>query len=534
MSATAPFPTRYAARGMVCAVDHLAAGAGVAVLRDGGSAADAAVAASAVLAVTTQHMCGMGGDLLAVVVPPPPAAPVALVAAGRAGSGADADRLRAEGHREMPFRGDVRSVPVPGCVDGWLALHSRFGRLPLQRVLAPAASYARHGFPVAPTLAAAAGQVADVAWAGPFAARLRPGDLMRRPGVAEALDGVVAEGRDGFYGGAFGAGLLELGRGEYAREDLARDQADWCEAVDVDVPAWGGRLWTAPPPSQGYLTLAGAWMAAGLDLPADPSEPAWAHLLIEAARQAAHDRVEVLHDGADGRALVAPGRLGARRGAIAPDRAAALGGAFAGGGTIGLCAVDSDRMGVSLLQSNASGFGAHLVEPRTGIFLHNRGMGFSLRPGHPAEYGPGRRPPHTLSPLAVTAGDGRLGAVLATMGGDSQPQVLLQLLARTGAGGQSPGEAVAAGRWALSGAGVPRGGGSGFSTWSAEGRVEVEIEAHAPPGWDRYLEERGHTVARSTERFGHGFGHAHVIRVERDHLAGAADPRPRAGDAAGW
>src|SRR5437660_8658675 len=121
----APFFTRYAGNGMVCAVDHLAAQAGLGMLRAGGSAADAAVAASAVLAVTSQHMCGMGGDLFALVhaAHGPPAA---LNASGRAGSGADPDRARAEGLTMLPLRGDIRSVPVPGCVDGWLILHQRF------------------------------------------------------------------------------------------------------------------------------------------------------------------------------------------------------------------------------------------------------------------------------------------------------------------------------------------------------------------------------------------------------------------------
>ena len=119
---------------MVCSVDHLASEAGVALLRAGGSAADAAIAASAVLAVTTQHMCGMGGDLFALVHDRT-GAPAALVAAGRAGAGADAAALRAEGHRAIPPHGDVRAATVPGCVDGWLALHKRYGRAPL--VVAP-------------------------------------------------------------------------------------------------------------------------------------------------------------------------------------------------------------------------------------------------------------------------------------------------------------------------------------------------------------------------------------------------------------
>src|SRR3954470_9732803 len=158
----APFMSRYAANGMVCAVDHLAAQSGLAMLRVGGSAVDAAVATSAVLAVTTQHMCGMGGDLFALVHQAGDREPTTLNASGRAGSGADPDRLRAEGHTTMPPSGDIRAVPVPGCVDGWLALHERFGRLPITEVLEPARSSAADGFPASPILAAVASMVAGL------------------------------------------------------------------------------------------------------------------------------------------------------------------------------------------------------------------------------------------------------------------------------------------------------------------------------------------------------------------------------------
>src|SRR5690606_34951514 len=132
--------------GAVCSVDARASTAGAALLDAGGSAADAAVAASAVLAVISPHLCGMGGDLFALVHVPGSAEPLALDASGRAGSGADPARLRSEGHRTMPFSGDVRSAPVLGCVDGWLALHERAGRLPLAEVLAPAIEIAEAGF----------------------------------------------------------------------------------------------------------------------------------------------------------------------------------------------------------------------------------------------------------------------------------------------------------------------------------------------------------------------------------------------------
>lgn len=520
--------TRYAPTGMVCSVDHLASAAGVRVLRLGGTAADAAIATNAVLAVTTQHMCGMGGDLFALVSTPGDGGPAALNASGRAGSGADPDALRAAGHTEMPFRGDVNSVPVPGCVDGWLALHERFGRLPLAEVLADAVRYATDGFPASPLLARAAPLVAGVPGNTDLPGDLRPGDVVRRAGVAEALVAVAEHGRDGFYGGAFGAGLVELAGGVLTAEDLARPQADWVAPLAID--AFGARLWTIPPNSQGYLTLAAAAVADAIGVPGDPDDPAWAHLLVEAAKQVGRDRIAVLHEHADGAALLADGRIAAARAAVDPDRAADIAAPTAPGGTIYLCAVDGDRMGVSFIQSNASGFGAHLVEPRTRIFLQNRGMGFSLVPGHPAEYGPGRRPPHTLSPALVTDAGGALRAVIGTMGGDSQPQVVLQLLARWLLAGQSPGAAVAAPRWALTGT-----RGRGFDTWEDPGGIGLHLESHAPAGWADGLVARGHrvTVAAALD---HGFGHAHLIEVAGGGavLAGAADPRALTGAAAGY
>lgn len=527
MPRLAPFSSRFARRAMVCAADHLAAQAGVALLAEGGNAVDAAIGTNAVLAVTAQHLCGMGGDLFALVhVPGGGGTPAALNASGRSGSGADAAALRSRGLREIPLHGDISAVPVPGCVDGWLALHGRFGRLPLARVLGPAAAYAEDGFPATHLLAASAASVIGLPGAEDFANADRPGSTVRRPGVARTLRAIAEGGRAAFYEGEFGAGLLALGAGQYRTEDLASPHADWVEPLQID--AWGARLWTVPPNSQGYLTLSAAWIAAGLGLPDDPEDPLWAHLLIEASRQAAYDRIEVLHEQADGEALLSSGRLGPRRAAIDPQRAASLGAAesYRPGGTTYLCSVDAAGMGVSLIQSNAAGFGSGLVEPRTGIFLQNRGIGFSLVPGHPAEYGPHRRPPHTLSPALVTDADGELKMVLGTMGGDSQPQILLQLLARILHHGEAVGEAIAAARFALERAG---GGDRGFSAWAGRGQVEVSLEPGAPERWGPGLERLGHKLAPARQH-----GHAHAIVCRSDHLEGAADPRTLAGEAAGF
>lgn len=514
---------------MVCSVDHLASEAGVTLLRAGGSAADAAVAASAVLAVTTQHMCGMGGDLWALIHHADGEAPAALNASGRAGSGADPDRLRAEGRTRMRFRSDIRSVPVPGCVDGWLALHARFGRVPLTEVLAPAIDLASGGFPLSPHGAAATSLLDGVVDSDDYFPQSRPGDLIVRDGVATALREIAVGGREAYYQGEFGRDLIKLGRGEYTEEDLARSQADWVTPLGTN--AWDHDIWTVPPNSQGYLTLAGAWIASGLDLPADPDEPLFAHLLAEAAKHAGWDRPEVLFEHADGAELISHSRLAPRRAAISPTAAAQLGAGVDTGDTMYLAAVDNDRMGVSLIQSNASGWGAGLWTPTHRISLHNRGIGFSLAEGHPAEYGPQRRPPHTLAPAIVQRSDGSLHAVVGTMGGDAQPQVLLQVLARSLCVGSEPATAIAHGRWRWGAA-----EGTGFDTWADPANLELRVEGHAAWSTEAGLAElrqRGHRVGADIPHDS-AYGHAHLIEVSDGVLAGAADPRALTGSAAGY
>jgi gamma-glutamyltranspeptidase / glutathione hydrolase len=515
--------TRYAPDGAVAAANHLAARAGAAMLDRGGTAADAAVAAAATMAVTSPHMCGLGGDLFAIVLAPD-VPPAALNASGRAGSGADAARLRAEGLTRMPFRDDIRTVTVPGCVDGLVALHARFGSLALADVLAPAIRLALEGFPVSATLADASHVLGPDVRAAAFGA---PGALARGrrltvPGVGQALADVAAGGRGAFYEGAAGRALRALGDGLFSDEDLRTVQADWVAPLSLD--AFGRRLWTIPPNSQGYLALAGAWIADQVGVPEDPADEAWAFVLVEAARQAARDRLAVLHDGADGDDLLSPGRLGPRAEAIRDQAGRGLADVYSDGDTTYLCAVDGDRTGVSLIMSNAGGFGAHLVLGEHGILLHNRGMGFSLQEGHPAELRPGRRPPHTLSPLAVTREDGALDAVLGTMGGDAQPQIVLQLLARTLIAGEDPGTAVGAPRWSLT-----REDSDGFDVWEREEPPIVALEYGAPAAWAAGLRRRGYRVSRAGPGEG-GFGHAQLIQVAADDmLRGAADPRPRDG-----
>ncbi len=516
-------PTQRAARAMVCSVDQLATGAGVRVLAAGGSAADAAVATSAVLAVTAQHMCGMGGDLFAIVSEPGTADPVALSSAGRAGSGADPAAMRAEGLSSMPLRGDIRSATVPGCVDGWLELHGRFGRLGLRDVLAPAAETALAGFLASPLLGRSSPAVAGVVGGEDFMVDTRPvrtGELVRRPRMAAALVEIADGGRAAWYEGPFGADLIDAGRGLFSRDDLARSQARWDRPGSLEV--FGHRVWTPPPPSQGYLALATAAVAEAAGCGDDPGSDTWAHCLIEAAKAVGRRRPDELFDGASIAELLDPARLAADAAALGP-RAASTTPPGAAGGTIYLCAADGDGMGVSLIQSNAAGFGAHIAAPSVGVFIHNRGIGFSLEPGHCAELEAGTRPPSTLAPTLVTDTAGRLRALVGTMGGDAQPQVVAQLLARLLGAGESPGAALSASRFAL----VPPAT-TGFDTWTSAG-LSVALEPETR--WAEGLAERGHQLA--FPGWANGFGHAHIIESVAGGWAGAADPRAVIGAAAG-
>jgi gamma-glutamyltranspeptidase/glutathione hydrolase len=548
----APFASRTGLRGMVAAADQLAASAGLAMLDRGGSAADAAVATGTAMAVVGPHLCGLGGDVLAMVATPDAGSPPeALLSIGRAGAGADAAAMRAEGLTTMPVRGDLRSVQVPGAVDGWLALHERYGLLPLEDVLAPAIELAEEGFPASIMLALASHLVHALPGAGELCpdGPLDTGQTVRVPGIARTLRAIARRGRDGFYGGEFGRGLLELGGGHFAPADLATSAASWHEPLRAG--AWGHELWTVPPPSQGYLTLAGAAVAEAAGLGADPDDPQWAHVLVETWRAVGHDRPAVLFDGADGSALLDPERLAAAaarvrahaRSTAPPDVAPGRGttgpevARFGDGDTTHLCAQDAEGLGISLTQSNALDFGSHLVEPTTGIFLHNRGVGFSLEPGHPAEVTPGRRPPHTLSPMLVTTPDGALSHLVGAMGGDAQPQILVQLLARLLRAGHDPARAIAAPRLTLD---APAAG--PFRLWWGED-LTVVVEADAPPAWPAGLTGAGHRVRTISAFDPVAVGCAQIIATERTgdgtggdgarRLVGASDPRSPAGAALG-
>ena len=365
----------------------------------------------------------MGGDLFALVHRD--GTTTALNASGRAGSGADPDGLRRDGHTEMPLHHDIRTVTVPGCVDGWIALHDRFGTMPLADLLAPAIRLAQSGFPASPLLAGSLRRLDDrgAEQLASLAAGSNVGVRVVRPGVAAASAAIAEGGRAAFYEGEFGAGLIGLGNGLYTRDDLARSQADWVEPLTTNV--FGLSLHTIPPNSQGYLALAALWLAEKVGLPDDPDDPEWAHVLIECATAAAYDRPTVLHDRADGHALL--DAIDSRADMVDRHKSSQRHGPGDRGDTTYLCTVDGDGMGVSLIQSNAAGprFLDRRAEhrhqppqPRARLRARGRTPGrVRSWPAPAAHAGAG----------AGVARDGDLVSGLRTMGGDAQPQILLQI-----------------------------------------------------------------------------------------------------------
>ncbi|MGH8911037.1 MAG: gamma-glutamyltransferase family protein, partial [Acidimicrobiia bacterium] len=446
--------------------------------------------------------------------------PVALNSSGRAGSGANADELRSAGLTEIPQRHPA-AVTVPGCVDGWLALHARWGSLEFGNLLEPAIRHAAQGFPANREMAGAFAGRADELLAEPSAADMyiagRPpieGTRIIRSDLAETLRAIGAGGRAAFYSGRVGEAVSAAVDGMITLDDLAAVQAEWVDPVAVEV--FGRTGWTVPPNSQGYISLLALAVLERLGM-GDPDDPLAWHFAVEAYRQAAADRNLVLADPSsmtvDPIDLVSPDRIAALTDRIDADAVSPVAPpADASGGTAYMCVVDEAGMGVSLIQSNFYGIGSGRSVTGTGFLLHDRGRGFNLRPDHPNELKSGKRPLHTLSPTIWTH-DGRLDAVLGTRGGHNQPQLVVQLAAAVIGRDIEPGPAMALSRWAAE---VPLRG-------DTESRLDVE------PGTSREvvegLERRGHTVTEMDHPQS-GWGPMSLITLAPSGLRiGAADPR---------
>jgi gamma-glutamyltranspeptidase/glutathione hydrolase len=497
---------------------YLATTAGINVLRSGGNAVDAALAANAALGVVAPETCGIGGDLFALIHAPGMDQPVALNASGRSGSGAKAAVARADGLLTIPVRSRW-AVTIPGCVDGWLTLHGRFGTLPFRDALQPAIELANSGFAVSPELAHSLARLGDVLAPQPAGRNLYPngnppqaGDVLTRPDLAATLGRIATEGRDAFYTGSVAAEIARATGGILTEDDLAANRADWTQPLCKEIMGHTG--WTIPPNSQGYLTLAATWIFEQLDPPKDPADPDYTHAAIEAYRSVAWERNRLVADpdhcelAAD--QLLDQHRLRERldridrrhRTAWPPPRPAP-------GGTAYLCVWDSSGMGISLIQSNYHGVGSGIGVAGTGFFLHDRGSGFTLEPRHPNELAPGKRPLHTLAPSLWTR-DKSLSMLLGTRGGDYQPQTLLQMAAHLLWAGVAPAEAQHIPRWVT---------GLDSATMPTVEHEPLLSEAHRTE-----LIRRGHPMEPTVGWMG-GWGPVSLIAAAANEVTGVADPR---------
>jgi gamma-glutamyltranspeptidase/glutathione hydrolase len=496
--------------GMAVTHHHLATEAALEVMAAGGTAVDAAIAANAVVGVVLPTACGMGGDLFAIVHKPGDPAPAALNASGRAGSGVDAERLRRAGQSGMPYRGS-EAITIPGCVDGWVTLSERFGRLHLADVLQPAIVCATQGFRASTELAASLEAIRSLIAEQPAAVALYPegrpplaDETIVRPDLAATLEEVAQGGRHSFYEGTVGEAITRVTQGRITAEDLARSSADWVEPAGIDL--FGRRAWTVPPNSQGYLALAAAWVVEQLAPPRDFDDPRYTHLLVEASRAVEWEREDLVADPdfapLSAKELLDPDRLRPRLEQISPERRADWPSAHQpSGGTTYLCVIDAEGMGVSLIQSNFAGIGCGLSAGDSGVFLQNRGAGFNLIPGHPNELAPGKRPLHTLSPTLWTR-DGRLDLLLGTRGGYWQPQILLQVASHLLYLEKSPAEAQDLPRWTLD---------------ADRLRAERGLPSEG-------LVQRGHLVKEVGPQI--GWGPVSLIAIgENGTRTGAAEPR---------
>lgn len=412
------------------------------------------------------------------------------------------------------------AVTIPGCVDGLVQLSKELGTISLGDALAPAIELARGGFEASYELARAFDMLEDVYGNNPAVSDLYPsgrpvehGETIRRPALADTLEAVAVGGREGFYLGRPGEDIVESTDGVITTEDLGRNQAEWIDAIGVEVA--GHVAWTIPPNSQGYLGPGSLAVFEMLDAPFDPSDPLWWHLLIESYRCLAWERDDIVadpdHAPLPTELLMDPDRLqraaasvSIERAGVWPDRVGSL------SGTAFLCVADSDGMGVSMIQSNYHGTGSPFGARRSGFLLHDRGAGFSLTKGHPNEVAPGKRPLHTLSPTLWTSGD-ETRWLIGTRGGAVQPQLVAQVAARAILGGQDLETALAAPRWAV----------SDFGPGSVSA-LRVEPGISGPVLED--LRSRGHTVTVLEGRQP-GWGPVSIIEVRGDSTRAGADPR---------
>ena len=537
-----PFATRsevLAQHGMVCACQPLATQVGIDILKTGGSAVDAAIAANAALGLMEPMNCGPGGDLFAIVWSAKDHKLYGLNASGRSPLGLSYDELNAALARldrvTIPPHG-VLPISMPGCVDGWFELHRKFGRLPMRDVLAPAIRYAREGFPVTQVIAhdwpVGVEYVRRDNPPGAFLDTFAPGgrapvegEIFKNPDLARTYTLLAEHGRDAFYRGEIADRIdafMQANGGWLRKTDFAKHTSTWVEPVSVNYRGYD--VFELPPNCQGIAALEMLNILEGFDLRKMGFQSADAlHAMIEAKKLAFEDRAKFYADPAFAKVpmkgLLSKEYAAGRRNLIRMDRAGqtydAGNPALYQGDTTYLTTADSEGNMVSLIQSNFRGNGSGVVVPGLGFVLQDRGEMFVMQPGHPNAYAPGKRPFHTIIPAFIMK-DGQPFMSFGVMGGPMQPQGHVQIVVNMvdfGLGLQEAGDAA---RWQHAGS-------TDYDTPRMTTGGWVNLESSIPWSVVRELKRRGHDIRADLG----GYGGYQAILWDATHAVyhGASESR---------
>jgi gamma-glutamyltranspeptidase/glutathione hydrolase len=527
--------------GMIATSQALASAAGLKALQDGGNAIDAAITAAGVLAVVEPSMNGIGGDLLAIVWEAKSKQVYGLDATGCAPYAATPDEYARRRVTEMPDAGPL-AVDVPGTVDGWSQLLTRFGTIPLAMALQPAIRYARDGFPVQEIMAYDWNGAAKKLAQDPDAARTflpngqppKAGEIFANPCLAASLELLAKAGRDAFYKGRIARAIVAAMRarnGLLDERDFADHTSDWVEPISTSYRGYD--VLEMPPSTQGFVALEMLNILEGFDIRSMGHNTAdYLHAVTEAKKIAFADRAAYLGDrgslAKDAiKMLLSKDYAGTRRAEIDMSRTGSyrpgsLPGAatsrsevdftgFDRGDTVYLTAADGQGNIISLIQSLFASFGAGIVAGDTGIALHNRGSGFNLIADHPNQIGPHKRPLHTLVPAMIMK-DGRPWVSFGVMGGDNQAQAHAQVVMNLVDFGMHIQDAGEAARMRHSGS-------------------DLSLESGIGPEVREALEARGHETRDGRGVMG-GF-QGILIDPRSGVLMGGSDPR-KDGLAIGW
>jgi gamma-glutamyltranspeptidase/glutathione hydrolase len=548
----------FASRGMVACAHYLATQAGVHILRQGGNAIDAAIAANATMTVVYPSTCSAGGDVFMLIWDAKTQRLYALNGSGRAPQGMTPELFAAQGLERIPERGPL-TITVPGAVDGWFEALERFGTLAAESIFAPAIGYAEEGMPVTSKLSGWLSQAAEPVlkrWESSAGVYLpdgrapRTGEVLRQPHLARTYRQLAREGRDAFYRGPIARTITDYVQrvgGVLSLEDMQRHHSDWVEPISTNYRGYD--VYEFPPNSQGVAALEMLNIIEGYDLKSLGYQSAEClHILLEAKKLAFADRDRYVSDpdfvDVPLEQLLSKEYAVQQRARINLQKAArsVAAGLEKDGDTMYLCVADGEGNVVSLIQSLYFGFGSGVVGGDTGMMLQNRGAYFSLDPRHVNYLQPGKRTMHTLTPAMVLR-EGAPYMALGSMGGDAQPQIHVQLLTAMLDFGMNAQQAIAAPRWrsGLVRVNPVRGrqeimqGQRGVDGHLDRDLEElVMLERRFPSGVPLLLDILGHRT-NVVGPWDDGMGHAQAIVIDPSSyiFEGAADPRCD-GLAMGW